>query len=66
MRIAEMSSLFTDMLDSLNEQSECVEMDFADEASFTLVLQFCKLVNYTSRDKIPRSLLKMPEARTLE
>ena len=45
-RIAEMSPLFTDMWDSLNEQSDCVELDFADEASFARVLEFCSLLGY--------------------
>ena len=56
-RIMNMSPLFTDMLDELNEPSQCVEMDFADESSFEHVLEFCRLADYIGREKIPRRLL---------
>ena len=40
-RIVNMSPLFTDMLDDLNEESECITLDFADEATFAKALEFC-------------------------
>ena len=61
-----MSPLFSDMLDDLNEQSDLVELDFADEASFTLVLDFCRLADYSERQEFPRRLLKKHQIRTMQ
>ncbi len=44
-----MSPLFLDMLDDLNEESEMINLDFADEESFTLALDFCSKSDYNER-----------------
>ena len=40
-RICNMSPLFTDMLDEVNEASEVITVDFADEKGFAKALEFC-------------------------
>ena len=44
-----MSPLFSDMLDDLNEESDVINLDFADEESFALALDFCSKSGYSER-----------------
>ena len=36
-----MSPMFAEMLDDLNEESEVITLDFAEEATFALAIDFC-------------------------
>mmetsp|Transcript_19806 Transcript_19806/g.24474 ORF Transcript_19806/g.24474 Transcript_19806/m.24474 type:complete len:88 (-) Transcript_19806:350-613(-) len=66
-RVARMSPLFTDMLDEANEASECISLDFADEATFERVLDYCKQAGYPdSKERYERRLIKRPELRELD
>ena len=46
-RIVNLSPLFADTFDDMNEQSEVVQLDFADEASFAKALEFCEKIDFT-------------------
>ena len=41
--------MFAEMLDDLNEESEVITLDFAEEATFTLAIDFCAKSGYSER-----------------
>ena len=47
--IVNMSPLFSDMYADLSEQSDCITLDFAEEATFAKVLEFCEKSIYSDR-----------------
>ena len=63
-----MSPLFADMLDEMNEASEVITLDFADEKSFAKALEFCEKSGYSERDceNLPRRLLAQPTILAIE